>query len=141
MNKAAAQYLRAVRRNLSCPASLKREFLSQLEDEVLLFCDEHDEADVQTIAARFGTAEEVAQEFLRELDGQVLVKQQSQAKKILLAALAIVILFGLMVMARQIYIQQLFLDSYFIEYITYEGESQVQEGQTVYGVETFGSEK
>ena len=67
MNRAAKQYLRQVKRHLCCPSSRSREFLRQLENDILLFC-EKEHAGYPQISEHFGIPKDVAADFLDSLD-------------------------------------------------------------------------
>lgn len=71
MSSAARKYLRRVKRNLCCPRSIRRAFLRRLEDELALSCGQG-EAAFDQLAEQFGLPEEVAANFLAELDVKVV---------------------------------------------------------------------
>lgn len=154
MNPAAKQYIRQVKKHLHCPCSLKNEFLQQLGDEIFLYCEENDLTDFDDLAQNFGVPETVAKEFLSELDGETISKYYSHRGRLALIAAGCLALLLLVVGIRQIYIQNLFLDSYYLESITYESDSlpdltgptyyhkkgSSDGTRVIYDIETFSSE-
>ena len=68
MNRAVRHYLREVKKRLCCPSSLKKEFLRQLTDELILFCSDRETANFLQLTEHFGAPEDVADDFLAELD-------------------------------------------------------------------------
>lgn len=144
MNKAAKVYLREIRKRLPCSRSVKAEFLRQLEDEVFLYCGEHEEADFAALAAHFGTPEEVANSFLCELGTNTVRQYLTLRKRVLYAAAGIVLTVVILTSAVEIYTsykQQQALDSYYIESITYQGDVLPYMTGPTYSVEYYYSEK
>lgn len=155
MNPAAKQYIRQVKKHLHCPRSLKNEFLQQLGDEIFLYCEENDLADFDDLARHFGAPETVAKEFLSELDGETISKYYSHRGRLALIAAGCLAVFLVGVGIRQVYVQNLFLDTHYVESITYESDSLPditgptyyhEEGSSdgtrvIYGIETFSSEE
>ena len=97
MNRAAKQYLRQVKRHLSCPNALKREFLRQLEDDILLFCEKED-AELSQITAHFGDPKDVSEDFFNALDAKMVSHfacNRLKAAYWILAAVLIVSLTGI----------------------------------------------
>ena len=72
MNRAAKRYLRQVKKHLYCPGSIKKKFLSQLEDELLRFCGSQETVTFPQLCGRFGQPCCVASEFLSGLDPKVI---------------------------------------------------------------------
>lgn len=143
MSKVASQYLREVKKRIHCSNSQKTEFLCQLEDEIVYYCEDHDNVDIVTLSNHFGTPEDVADDFLSEL-GINEVTTSNQIRKRLLYFVATIIILAIILFAaveiHSYYIQQQFLDSYFIESITYESESILDVTPT-YAVEDYYSEE
>lgn len=154
MSPAAKQYLRQVKKHLHCPRSLKNEFLQQLEDEIFLCCEDHPSMDLAELTRCYGAPETMAKEFLSELSGEIVCRMYSRKAKLALIAAGCLALFLMVVGIRQIYIQNLLLDSHYVESITYDSDSLPditgptyyhEEGSSdgtriIYGIETFSSE-
>lgn len=155
MNPAAKQYLRQVKKHLHCPRSLKNKFLQQLEDEFFLYCEDHPSMDLAGLTRCYGAPETIANEFLSELSGEMICRMYVRKGKLTWIVAGRLALFLLVVGICQIYIQNLFLDSYYVESITYESDSLPditgptyyhEEGSSdrtrvIYGIETFSSEE
>lgn len=94
-----------------------------MEDEVFLYCEEHDDADIDTLVKRFGLPEEVANVFLEELGISTINTSNQIKRRVLYLAAIIVIAVIVLVSATVIYTsykQQQALDVYYIESITYQ---------------------
>lgn len=126
MRKAASKYLREVKKNLRCPYSLRAEFLNQLADEVYLYCDEHEGEDLVSLSKRFGNPEAVAEDFLNSLDGNAVAKSELYSGRVLLVAIAILIVLAMAVGIHRIYVQRRILDSKYIESITFEEDHIIE---------------
>lgn len=112
-----------------------------MEDDIFLYCEEHESSHITELTKHFGNPEDLAKEFLSELDRETVTKIHSSRTKMIFTVALVLIAFLLIVAIRDIYIQNLFLDSYYVEYITRKGESQLNESQPIYGVETFAAEE
>lgn len=97
-HKAARQYLREVKRGLSCSGKQRRMVLGQIEESVDAFLSEKPEADYKAIAGRFGTPEQVVTSALDAMDVQELSHRLKIRKRIVAivgaAALAVVLLWA-----------------------------------------------
>ena len=126
MQSPAAKYRKEVNKRIACPRVLKKAFLQQLEMEALYFCSEHEDADVNMLYAQFGSPEEVADEFLSELNERTVEYYNSKSKRILrftmavlFAAAAVLTVLGV----RKYNLQKKLTAEEFIASITYEKES------------------
>ena len=91
MNRAAKQYLRQVRKLLCCPRSLSRQFLCQLEDEILLYC-ENKNIRFEDIENQFGSPEDIAADFYVQSDPSVVSRFAYTRLRISYGLLALVVL-------------------------------------------------
>ena len=139
MNKPARAYLRAVRRALRCPGRQGKQLLRQLSEDIEEYCEEHPDATEEALCRRFGTPEDVAADFAEDLGGSIAVNVQRRRNRIVTAVIVVLVLVAGVVTARQIWIQQLFLDSYWVESITYEADKPLEEPGEIYWSVTFTS--
>ena len=91
MNRAVKQYLRQVKKQLCCPRSLSRQFLRQLEDEVLLYC-ENENLGFEDIQTRFGNPEDIATDFYTQSDPEAVSRFAYARLRISYGLLALVVL-------------------------------------------------
>lgn len=139
MNKVAERYLRAVRKALHCPGRQGKRLLRQLSEDIEEYCEEHPDATEEALCRRFGTPEDVAAAFAEDLGGSIAVNVQRRRNRIVTAVIVVLVLVAGAVTARQIWIQQLFLDSYWVESITYEADKPLEEPGEIYWSVTFTS--
>ena len=139
MNKVAERYLRAVRKALHCPGRQGKRLLRQLSEDIEEYCEEHPDASEEELCRRFGTPEDVAADFVEDLGGSIAVNVQRRRNRIVTAVIVVLVLVAGAVTARQIWIQQLFLDSYWVESITYEADKPLEEPGEIYWSVTFTS--
>ena len=139
MNKVAERYLRAVRKALHCPGRQGKQLLRQLSEDIEEYCEEHPDATEEELCRRFGTPEDVAAAFAENLGGSIAVNVQRRRNRIVTAVIVVLVLVAGAVTARQIWIQQLFLDSYWVESITYEADKPLEEPGEIYWSVTFTS--
>ncbi len=117
-------------------------FLRQLEDEVFLYCEEHHDADMDALIDRFGPPEELAGDFLPEVNVSVVNEFMKTKRRILILICAVVITVSLLVLGAEIYTcfkRHQILDGYYIESITYEGDITPYITGPTYYVEHFSS--
>ena len=138
MNKPARAYLRAVRRALRCPGRQGKRLLRQLSEDIEEYCEEHPDATEEELCRRFGTPEDVAADFVEDLGGSIAVNIQRRRNRIVTAVIVVLVLVAGAVAARQIWIQQLFLNSYWVESITYISDEPLEATGETYGHITFG---
>lgn len=139
MNKVAERYLRAVRKALHCPGRQGKRLLRQLSEDIEEYCEEHPDATEEELCRRFGTPEDVAAAFAEDLGGSIAVNVQRRRNRIVTAVIVVLVLVAGAVTVRQIWIQQLFLDSYWVESITYEADKPLEEPGEIYWSVTFTS--
>ena len=139
MNKVAERYLRAVRKALHCPGRQGKRLLHQLGEDIEEYCEEYPDATEEALFRRFGTPEDVAADFVEDLGGSIAVNIQRRRNRIATAVIVVLVLVAGAVTARQIWIQQLFLDSYWVESITYEADKPLEEPGEIYWSVTFTS--
>lgn len=139
MNKVAERYLRAVRKALHCPGQQWKRLLRQLSEDIEEYCEEHPDATEEELCRRFGTPEDVAAAFVEDLGGSIAVNVQRRRNRIVTAVIVVLVLVAGVVTARQIWIQQLFLNSYWVESITYISDEPLEEPDEIYWSVTFTS--
>ena len=139
MNKVAERYLRAVRKALHCPGRQGKRLLRQLSEDIEEYCEEHPDATEEELCRRFGTPENVAVDFVEDLGGSIAVNIQRRRNRIVTAVIVVLVLVAGAVTVRQIWIQQLFLNSYWVESITYEADEPLEEPDEIYWSVTFTS--
>ena len=97
------QYCRRVRRSLFCPAALRGPILSQLEEAVLCYMEEHPQAGMDELYAHFGTPKAFAANVLENTGGEQLQKQLTRYRwrRVLAAMLvALALAYGVFYCAR-----------------------------------------
>lgn len=117
--------------------------MRQLEDEVFLYCEDHEEMEMAGLTAHFGTPEEVANNFLTELAPAVRWKYERIRQRVFYAAIAIVLAAVLLVTAMEVYTnikQQRILDGHYIESITRQVDTLPEVTGPTFWVEHFSSE-
>lgn len=128
MQPAVKQYLKEVDKRISCPSSLKRNFLHQLRSELECLADGAD-TDLTLLAEEFGPPEELAEEFLSELGSRAAARYLKTRRRLLTLVLAVAVmaltaLLGLGM--REYRLQKKFAEEAFYATINYAPE----EGET-----------
>ena len=138
MNKSAKRYLRAVRRALRCPGRQGKLLLRQLSEDIDEYCEEHPDAAEGELCRRFGTPENVAADFVEAMGGSIAVNIQRRRNRIATAVIVLLVLIVGAVTARWVWIQHLFLHSYWVETITYQADEPLEVTGETYGRIEFG---
>lgn len=88
------KYCGQVRRSLFCPAALREPVLSQLEEAVLFYLEEHPGAGMDELYAHFGAPKAFAANVLENMEGEQLRKQLARYRwrRVLAAALVTLVL-------------------------------------------------
>lgn len=97
------RYCGRVKRSLFCPAALRRPVLSQLEESVLLYLEEHPRAGMSELCAHFGTPKAFAANVLENMEGEQLHRQLTRYRwrRVLAAILVtLVLVYGAFYCAR-----------------------------------------
>ena len=81
-NAVADNYLKAVKRELVCPKSLRKRSLDQLKTSLDEFLEDHPTATEADIVEQFGSPADFANAFLASLDEGELKKQLKKSKRI-----------------------------------------------------------
>ena len=139
MDQAVSRYLREVRKRIRCPHSLKMKFLSQLEDEIHLFCEDFGSVSYSALEKRFGKPEDVAKDFLSELGESALIRSDGTLFRLNCAALVSVIAAALVIVGLSVSLyfkQRQVLDGYYIESITYDDQPTYPVTGPTYAVRT-----
>lgn len=103
--------------------------MRQLEDEVFLYCEDHEGMEMAGLTAHFGTPEEVANNFLTELAPAVRWKYERNKRRVLYAAVGIFLIAIFLIFAMKLHTyvkQQDIVNGYYVETITYTGEQSDQ---------------
>ena len=119
-NEAAKAYLNDVAKELSSLPGYKKDLLQKLREEIENYLEEHPEADREALIAEFGSAEEISELWLGSAPAQAVKRGLSQKKKILLAALAGIVVIAIILtvyLVRRNRLQREFLDGYVLETI------------------------
>ena len=139
MDRAAAQYIRQVRKYLVCPASLKNPFIRQLKADVRDYCDDNPRADFSVLSIQFGSPTDVSEEFLSTLSTQAVARCNSRQKRVLRLTV-MVFLSALLLMAvlviRDYRLQQKLYDDDFLATITYSKDSGAGQDSIVKNPDT-----
>ncbi len=93
INKAVSDYIKSVNKNLICKRKLKKSIINDFRNSVLDYQEEKNITDINDIYAHFGTAEEVAKNYLSDADPKEIKKSTSAKKIILIAILTACILY------------------------------------------------
>ena len=115
------KYCGRVRRSLFCPAALHEQILSQLEEAVLFYLEEHPQAGMDELYAHFGEPKAFAANVLENMEGEQLRKQLARYRwrRVLAAVLVTLALaYGVFYCVRLA-----------IDYIYYPGYVVVQSAQ------------
>ena len=110
---------------------------------MFLYCEDHSNVDIDGLSARFGSPEEVANDFLSELGTSGLNKANSIGRSILYLASIFVIIGIILIAAIEIYTfyeQQQKPDVYFNEAVTYEEELSPAVTGATYWIDEFVGE-
>ena len=119
------QYCRQVKHCLSCPASVQKPILSQLEESVLSYLEEHPSADLQELFSHFGTPNDFAANVLENLDGKQL---QTQLQHYRWRRIIAAIILGLALAYGVFYCARLTINHIFHPGYVIIGEAQEDEG-------------
>ena len=115
------KYCGQVRRSLFCPAALREPILSQLEEAVLFYLEEHPQNGMDELYAHFGAPKAFAANVLGNMEGEQLRKQLARYRwrRVLAAVLVTLALaYGVFYCVRLA-----------IDYIYYPGYVVVQSAQ------------
>ena len=97
------RYCGRVKRSLFCPAALRRPVLSELEESVLLYLEEHPRAGMNELCAHFGPPKAFAANVLENMEGEQLHRQLTRYRwrRVLAAMLvALALAYGVFYCAR-----------------------------------------
>lgn len=97
------RYCGRVRRSLFCPAALRRPVLSQLEEAVLFYLEEHPLAGMNELYAHFGAPKAFAANVLENTEGEQLQKQLTRyrwRRGLVAVLIALILAYGVIYCAR-----------------------------------------
>lgn len=138
--RAAKRYQRQVKKLLPCSRRLKRPFLSQLKQELFLFCVEAENAGWNALLARFGTPENAADEFLLSIEPhrqRCFLRSQHWMTVAVCAVFTLVTVFSLLYALN---CNRILNDEYFIESITQVVDTLPEITSPTYDHYEFSSE-
>lgn len=90
--KLIRQYLKETKKNVACSAKRKRAFLAQLEAGLRELAQETDDLTMEQLTEAFGTPQQQAQSFMETLDAKEVKKAFGWKKIVLVAVIAIVLI-------------------------------------------------
>lgn len=99
-NKSSAmrRYVRQVRSLLPCPAKQKRMIVEDIWENAAVFLQEHPAADYSQIEAHFGTPEQLAVSYVKDMDTKKLLRELRLKRRIYVliasAAITVILLFA-----------------------------------------------
>lgn len=110
------QYCRQVKHHLPCPSSVQKTILSQLEESVMSYLEEHPSADLQELCSHFGTPKDFAANVLENMDGKQLQAQMQRYRwrRILLTSILALALGYIVLRCAQFTINWIFAPGYVI---------------------------
>lgn len=86
-NNLVKKYLHRIRKNLYVHGSTKKEFLKDIEADLISYIEEQETVTYDMLVDAFGTPEEIAADYIRELDSSILGRQISGKKCVFIACL------------------------------------------------------
>lgn len=82
------RYFRSIRSWLPCGAKQKQQIMDQVKENVLAFCEEHPEADLDAVQAQFGSPQQIAAAYVDDMDTPALLTALRLRKRIVTAVIA-----------------------------------------------------
>ena len=102
--QAIRQYLKEVRKTLTCPMSVKSVFLGELKNTVLEYAGGKENITVEMLCAEFGSPTEIADGFLERSDYQKLLQKAKKKLRIWRVVSAILAVSVVLVILYLIYL-------------------------------------
>lgn len=87
-NAALRRYFRSIRSWLPCGAKQKQQIMNQVKENVLAFCEENPEADLDAVQTQFGSPRQIAAAYVDDLDTPALLAALRLRKRIFTAVIA-----------------------------------------------------
>lgn len=84
------QYFREIKKNLSCCAKQKKDYLEEMDSSVEYFLQQNPEATIQDLYAMFGDPHTIAESFLEHGDPEQLSRKLSTKRRIVIGVIAVV---------------------------------------------------
>lgn len=119
---------------IHCPHPIKKEFLCQLEDEVYLYCEEHNNENFDGLSRHFGLPKDVADNFLSELGTVAMESHSSILQIVFIALISVLIVFAVIFLNS---VNQNRSNAHYNEAITYEQDLTPGATGSTYWVEEF----
>ena len=139
MNSSARRYIGMVKREIPWPMRQKKQFLHQLSQDAALYCEDNPTATPEALAHQFGEPQEIAADFLENLGGSAAVKTERRNSLIRTAVVLLLAIVIGIVAVRQVYVQNLILDTTYIDSITEFIDEPIEENSPTYYHEEFTS--
>jgi len=131
-NKSSAmrRYVRQVRSLLPCPAKQKQMIVEDIWENAAVFLQEHPAADYSQIEAHFGTPEQLAVSYVKDMDTGKLLRELRLKKRIMTVIVSSLVIALFIWAAAIIFIvadTHKYNDSYYGGYFTDASEQTYQE--------------
>lgn len=84
------QYFRKIKKNLSCCAKKKKDYLEEMDSSVEYFLQQNPEATIQDLYVTFGDPHTIADSFLEHGDPEQLAHKLSTKRRIVIGVIAVV---------------------------------------------------
>ena len=84
-------FLSEINKNLVCSKKQKKLILTDIKESILDFAEEHNTDNIEDVYAHFGTAQEIAKQFLSETEPKKISKIIC-IRKVLIVTAAIIVL-------------------------------------------------
>ena len=120
-------YLKQTEKFLICEKREKKEFLRELQTNVMRYIEDENVADMDKIRAHFGTPQEIANSFLSDMDAADIKKKLAIKKAVIIALVIMVLIVSLVYICA-------FLDAaYFTDKLRFVEEIVVVEQMCIRG--------
>lgn len=139
MNSSARRYISMVKREIPWPVQQKKQLLRQLSQDAVMYCEEDPSATPEILAQAFGDPRMIAADFLENLGGTAAIKIQRRNSLLRTAALVLLAVAVAAVAVRQLYVQELMLNTGYIESVTQIVDEMPEEAGPTYYYEEFTS--
>lgn len=118
MNNVKSLYLREIERLLPYDSTQKKHCVTELENSISDYLDEHPDATLEKLYAEFGHPEDIAEIYLDRVDPKQLSKEVSVKRRIAFGVIAAIIILVVIIGAVSIFVahqRNNFYSGYFVE--------------------------